>query len=76
MIAEHDIVVLTIPILDLGLQPGDIGTVVHVYENAKAYEVEFMDGLGVTIDVLTLEAANVRELETREILSARRLKSA
>ena len=43
MIAEHLLVVLnTVPNHEK-LNRGDVGTVVHVYENGKAYEVEFVD---------------------------------
>ena len=41
MISEHERVVLTEPVAAEGLVAGDVGTVVHVYPDAKAYEVEF-----------------------------------
>ena len=42
MIKEHDRVVLTESVPAYGLEPGDVGTVVHVYADGKAYEVEFV----------------------------------
>ena len=42
MIKEHDRVVLTESVPAEGLEPGDVGTVVHVYADGKAYEVEFV----------------------------------
>ena len=42
MIKEHDTVVLVSAVPDEGLLPGDVGTVVHVYRDGQAYEVEFM----------------------------------
>ena len=33
---------LTEPVPAEGLEPGDVGTVVHVYADGKAYEVEFV----------------------------------
>ena len=42
MIREHERVVLTSPMPGGGLVAGDVGTVVHVYPDCKAYEVEFV----------------------------------
>jgi len=39
MIHEHDRVVLTAPLASDGLEPGDIGAVVHVYPKHEAYEI-------------------------------------
>ena len=41
MIKEHERIVLTTPLPKEGLEPGDVGTVVHVYKDGEAYEVEF-----------------------------------
>jgi hypothetical protein len=41
MIREHDRVVLTAPVPDERLEIGDVGTVVHAYQDGKAFEVEF-----------------------------------
>ncbi|MCY2951841.1 MAG: DUF4926 domain-containing protein [Planctomycetota bacterium] len=38
MINEHDTVVLNTDVPTEGLQPGDVGTVVHIYPDAQAYE--------------------------------------
>ncbi len=42
MIAEHTSIVLTVDIPAAGLEVGDVGVVVHVHRDGKAYEVEFM----------------------------------
>ncbi len=42
MIKEHDRVVLTESVPAEGLEPGDVGTVVHLSTDGKAYEVEFV----------------------------------
>jgi hypothetical protein len=42
--SEHDVVVLTRDLPEHGLRAGDVGAVVHVYSNGKAYEVEFVTG--------------------------------
>ncbi|HYX28050.1 MAG TPA: DUF4926 domain-containing protein [Pyrinomonadaceae bacterium] len=42
MIKEHERVVLTKSVPAGGLEEGDVGTVVHVYKDDEAYEVEFL----------------------------------
>lgn len=42
MIKEHDRVVLMAPVPAEHLVAGDVGTVVHVYRDGRAYEVEFL----------------------------------
>ena len=56
MINEHDRVVLTAAVPSPGLVSGDVGTVVHVYEDGKAFEVEFVTLDGQTAAVATIEA--------------------
>ncbi|MEI8167303.1 MAG: DUF4926 domain-containing protein [Chloroflexales bacterium] len=73
---ELDLVVLTHPIAAHGLEPGDVGTLVHVYQDGQAYEVEFVTAAGATVAVLTLTGADVRSFAAREILHVRALASA
>lgn len=73
MINELDTVVLSHDLEEYGLQQGDIGAVVHVYKNGKAFEVEFVTGEGETIALLTLTPADIRLMGEREILHAREL---
>ena len=54
---EHERVVLKTPVPGEGLEAGDVGTVVHVYKDRKAYEVEFLTLDGRTAAVVTLEAS-------------------
>jgi hypothetical protein len=75
MIREHDTVVLVTAVPGEGLLPGDVGTVVHVYRDGQAYEVEFMTLEGKTAAVITLEASQVRPVGQREIAHARELAS-
>ena len=42
MIKEHDAVVLLNAVQAEALLPGDVGTVVHVYRDGQAFEVEFV----------------------------------
>jgi hypothetical protein len=76
MIGEHERVVLTTPVAANSLEAGDVGTVVHVYRDKLAYEVEFTTLTGATAAVVTLEANQVRPVGSREITHARELASA
>ncbi|HYT85662.1 MAG TPA: DUF4926 domain-containing protein [Burkholderiales bacterium] len=72
-IKEHDRVVLTANLVDEKLAAGDVGTVVHVYREGGAFEVEFVSLDGETVAVVTLERTQVRPVERREITHARRV---
>ena len=73
MIEEHERVALKTPVAAAGLKAGDVGTVVHVYRDGLAYEVEFVALDGHTAAVVTLEASQVRPVTPREITHARAL---
>lgn len=66
-----DLVVLKESIIAHGLVAGDVGTVVHRYDDEEASEVEFVDTRGTTIAVLTLEDSAVRPPMAGEILRVR-----
>ena len=70
-ISEHERVVLQIPIPSEGLEPGDVGAVVHVYADGLSYEVEFVSLDGHTAAVVTLEAHQVRPVTRRDMAHAR-----
>ena len=76
MIKEHERVVLTVTVPGEGLEPGDVGTVGHVYRDGEAYEVEFVTLDGHTAGVVTLEKSQVRPVSRREITHARELPAA
>jgi hypothetical protein len=73
MIKEHERVVLKGLVPTERLEKGDVGTVVHIYKDGQAYEVEFITLDGKTAAVVTLEAAQVRPVGQREITHAREL---
>ena len=73
MINEHDRVVLNTDVPAQALQAGDVGTVVHIYPDAQAYEVEFVTLQGKTAALVTLQANQVRPVAPREITHARQL---
>lgn len=74
-IKEHDRVVLLTAIASAGLEPGDVGTVVHIYPGEAAYEVEFVALNGATAAVETVQATLVRPVRPREIAHAREVTS-
>lgn len=72
-VREHDRVVLRADVPGEKLAAGDVGTVVHVHRDGKAYEVEFVALDGETVAVVTLERSQVRPVARREITRARRV---
>ena len=71
MFEELDTVVLAKDFEKYGLKRGDIGAVVHVYENGKALEVEFVNAEGKSIALLTLTPDDMRSIKRNEILHVR-----
>lgn len=61
MIKEHDVVALTEDRPD-GLHKGDVGAVVHVYQAAGNYEVEFIDEHGRSKAVTSIPADQLMKL--------------
>jgi hypothetical protein len=62
-IREHERAVLTAPVPATGLVAGDVGTIVHVYPGAAAFEVQFLMLDGSTAAVATVDAATLRRPE-------------
>ena len=75
MIHALDRVVLTAPVPAERLECGDVGTVIHVYADGKAFEIEFMTLDGQTAAVATVEASTVRPVTSREITHSRELRA-
>jgi hypothetical protein len=67
MIAELDRVALTSDLPEARLGSGAVGAVVHVYEDGRAYEVEFVTFSGESIGIFTVEAKDLRELQQEEL---------
>jgi hypothetical protein len=76
MIKEHERIVLSAPVPSEGFEAGDVGTVVHVYKDGLAYEVEFTTLDGETAAVVTVESSQIRPVGKREIAHARTLTAA
>jgi len=73
MIAEHDLVVLTGPLAEHNLQAGDVGTVVHLYGQDEAYEVEFATMQGKTVALATVPARLVRAVGNHDLFHVREI---
>jgi len=75
MLKEHERIVLTSAVTAEGLEGGDVGTIVHVYEDGEAYEVEFVALDGHTTAVVTLEASQVRPVTRRDMTHSREIQT-
>ncbi len=64
---EHDTVVLTRSLPEHGLEAGDVGAIVQVYQGGKGFEVEFVSGDGSTLAVATLMASDITPLPLGEV---------
>ncbi len=73
MIDELDRVVLLHDLPGKKLKAGDVGTVVMVYKDGEAFEVEFMTLSGETFALETLRADEVRPARGQEAAQAREL---
>lgn len=68
---EHERVVLTADLPEYGLQAGDVGTLLHIYKDEQAYEVEFITLTGTTVAVVTIPSVQARTVHEHEISHAR-----
>lgn len=62
MFDELDVVALLIDRPDLGLSKGQTGTIVSVYGEHEAFEVEFVDDGGVTYGLATFSPEELLKL--------------
>ena len=62
---------LTAPVPSEGLEVGDMGTVVHVYANGRAFEIEFTTLDGTTAALATVATTAVRPVTGHEITHSR-----
>ena len=73
MIQELDRVALVRAVPEHGLQPGDVGTIVHADAKGRGYVVEFVSLLGETVALVDVEASAVRRLRPKEIAHTREI---
>ncbi|MGD9564222.1 MAG: DUF4926 domain-containing protein [Pyrinomonadaceae bacterium] len=65
-----DVVALTEDVPEERLYEGQVGTVVEVYNNGEAFEVEFIDREGKTYALTTLEPRQLLALHYEPLLIA------
>ena len=75
MIKEHDRVVLTADIPEEGLLRGDVGTIVQIYGQDEAFEVEFFTLDGSTAALATVLASQARPVTGNDLTHARHVKT-
>lgn len=68
---ELDLVTLTESLPEVGLHKGDVGTIVAVYSDGKAYEVKFITFNGVTVALETVSPQQIRKVGEYEMMSVR-----
>ncbi len=76
MIKEHERVALTVDLPQHHLKAGDIGVVVMIHGKHEAYELELFSADGHTLDVVTVEATQVRPVTRHDVMHARTLEPA
>jgi len=69
--SEFDLVVLQEDTVDGRLKAGDVGTVMTVYNEGKAFEVEFVTLTGEAIAIETLLAHQIRPVRPSEVMTVR-----
>lgn len=70
---EFDLVVLQEDLVGGRLRIGDVGTILTVYNDGKAFEVEFVTLTGEAVAVETLLAHQIRPVRSSEVLAVRDL---
>jgi Domain of unknown function (DUF4926) len=75
VLKELQRVVLLTSIPTEGLEAGDVGTIVHLYRDGQAYEVEFVALDGHTRAVATVEADQVRPVTRRDMTHSREIQA-
>lgn len=71
MIKEYEQVVLTEDLPEHDLKAGDLGTVVMIHGDHAGYELEIFSADGRTLDVVTVEASQVRPIKREDVLHVR-----
>ena len=62
-----DVVALTADLPEETLLSGQVGTIVEIYNDGEAYEVEFVDGEGRTYSLLTLRPEQLMLLHYKPV---------
>ena len=73
MIKQFERIVLTTDLPQSDLKAGDMGVVVMIHGDNEAYELEIFSADGHTLDVVTVEADQVRPVSRRDVMHVRAL---
>ena len=73
MIKQFERIVLTTDLPQSDLKAGDMGVVVMIHGDNEAYELEIFSADGHTLDVVTVEAHQVRPVSRRDVMHVRAL---
>lgn len=71
MINELDRIVLTTDLPEHALRAGDIGMVVHIYNDPLGYEVEFVTLTGELVALVAVYPHQIRPIAQNEIAHIR-----
>ncbi|MYC95570.1 MAG: DUF4926 domain-containing protein [Caldilineaceae bacterium SB0661_bin_32] len=74
MFKEFDCVALTTDVPEDGLRKSDVGTVVHVYPEGRAFIVEFLTLDSSTAAVTEVQPSQIRAVTACDITHARTIK--
>lgn len=69
--SEFDLVVLQDDTANGRLKVGDVGTILTVYNDGKAFEVEFVTLTGESVAVETLLPHQIRMVRSSEVMAVR-----
>lgn len=69
--SEFDLVVLQDDMVSERLRAGDVGTILTVYNEGKAFEVEFVTLTGESVAVETLLPHQIRTVRPSEVMAVR-----
>ena len=72
MYNEFERVVLAEDLPGLNLKQGDVGVIVMVHQQGKAYEVEFLTLAGESVAIETLRAEQIRSVREGELTHVRK----
>jgi len=71
VINEHERVVLTSDLPRYRLKAGDMGVVIMIHGDHEGYELEIFSADGHTLDVVTVEANQVRPVNRHDVMHVR-----
>jgi hypothetical protein len=71
MIKAFERVALTVDQPEDQLQAGDVGVVVDIYKDPAGFALEIFSADGTTLAVVSVEAAHVRPVSSKDVLCVR-----